>query len=344
MFGDVRASLTAAGLEAVVFSDFQGNPVLSDVVGGVEMYKAGQHDGVVAFGGGSSIDVGKAIGFGAVQCGPVKEYLIGSLADAPAIVAKSAGGLPPIVSVPTTSGTGSEIGRSSAIVDEEAKEKKGLFHPNMLPRVCLADPELTIGLGPDATAAFGMDALAHSLEAYCSKGFHPFSDGCGLQGTKLVAEWLPRATADGSDLLARSYLMAASLAGGVAFQKGVGAAHALAHPLSARHGIHHGLAVGVLLPYVVAFNLPYVRSDLAGIARYLDLSDCSAGGVVDWLISLRAEIGIPHTIRDLGVGEGDVGELAVSAARDLTAGENPVPVGEEDARQLYRLALAGVVK
>jgi hypothetical protein len=245
--------------------------------------------------------------------------------------------------VPTTAGTGAEIGRTSAIIDEVAKVKKGLFHPNMLPKICLADPELTVALKPGLTAAFGMDALSHNLEAYCSVGFHPLADGCGLQGTKLIKDWLPKAVKTGTDLVARSYVMAASLAGGTAFQKGVGAVHALSHPLSSLYGIHHGLAIGVLMPYVVAFNSKELAPELSAIARYLDLANPSPQAVVKWLVDLRKEIGIPHTIAELEISAKMIPELAKFAASDLAASQNRVPITEMDTSKLYEQALEGKV-
>lgn len=339
----VAASLKAAGLPIRIFSDFGPNPVLADAVRGVGAYKAGVHDGVIALGGGSSLDVGKAVAFGSVQDRPLAEYLIGSFAQAPAILAKTRGDLPPVVSVPTTAGTGSEIGRTSALIDEEAKVKKGFFHPRMLPRVCLADPELTAGLAPGPTAAFGMDALSHNLEAYCSVGYHPLAEGCALAGMRLIKDWLPVAVKNGADIAARAQVMAASLAGGTAFQKGVGGAHALSHPLSSLFGIHHGLANGVIMPYIVAFNSQIRTEELTALARYLDLDRPSPKAVVDWLIDLRQEIGIPHTLDQLGVSEAEIPRLARLAAHDIAAEENPRPITEKETKKLYEQAFSGKI-
>ena len=339
----LKAGLEAAGLPVQIFSDFQPNPVLADAVRGVAAYKAGKHDGVVALGGGSSIDVGKSVAFGSVQDRPLAEYLIGSFAEAPAVLAKTKGDLPPVISVPTTAGTGSEIGRTSALIDEEAKVKKGFFHPDMLPKVCLADPEMTAGLPPGPTAAFGMDALSHNLEAYCSVGYHPIAEGCALAGMRLIKGWLPQAVKNGGDIVARAQVMAASLAGGTAFQKGVGGAHALSHPLSSVFGIHHGLANGVIMPYIVAFNSQIRAEELTALARYLDLPDHSPQGVVDWLKELRQEIGIPHTLDQIGVSIDEIPRLAKLAAIDIAADENPIPLSESVTKKLYEQAFSGEI-
>ncbi|MBT3171249.1 MAG: iron-containing alcohol dehydrogenase, partial [Rhodospirillaceae bacterium] len=290
----------------------------------------------------SSLDVGKAVALMAVQKYPLRELTIASFQDFSEVQSKLVThGLPPVITVPTTSGTGSELGRASAIIDEQSQTKKGLFHPVMMPQICLADPELTLSLPPAVTAAVGFDALSHSLEAYCCAFPHPFADGVALQGMALVNGALVAAYRDGSDLGARARMMMASLAGGTAFQKGVGAVHALSHPLSSRHGIHHGLANAVLMPYVLAFNMPVIEAKLAALARYLDLAAPSGQAIIDWLVDLRAECDIPHRLAGLGIAETDIDTLAPLAAADITAVENPVAVDEDDMAALYRAALAG---
>ena len=337
-------ALKADGFHVKLFTDFLPNPILSDLAKGVNVYIRGKHNGVVAFGGGSSIDVGKAIAFGAVQKEPIQNYLIATFEEAAVILPKTNGNIPPIVSVPTTAGTGAEIGRTSAIIDEKARVKKGIFHPNMLPKVCLADPKLTAELGPGQTAAFGMDALSHNLEAYCSVGYHPMADGCGLQGIKLIKDWLAVAVNEGKNLVARSHVMAASIAGGAAFQKGVGAVHALSHPLSSLKDIHHGLANGVLMPYVVAYNSKELGQEFTAIARYLNLTNPSPRALVEWLVNLRKEIGIPNNIAELGIKEADVSELADFAANDIAASQNRIPLTTSDTRRLYDQALDGKIR
>ena len=342
MTAEILSACGADGLGIALFSDIQANPVERNVTDGVAAFHAGNHDGVVALGGGSSLDVGKAIALMALQSHPVHELTIASFQDFSEIQSKLVtDGLPPVITVPTTSGTGSEIGRASALINEESQTKKGLFHPVMMPQVCLADPELTLSLPPAVTAAVGFDALSHSLEAYCCAFPHPFADGVALQGMALVNEALVAAYRDGTDLDARARMMMASLAGGTAFQKGVGAVHALSHPLSSRHGIHHGLANAVLMPYVLAFNMPVIEAKLAALARYLDLAAPSGQAVIDWLVDLREQCDIPHGLAALGIAEDDIATLAPLAAADITAVENPIAVGESDMAALYRAALHG---
>ncbi|MBR46384.1 MAG: alcohol dehydrogenase [Rhodospirillaceae bacterium] len=342
MTANILKACEAGGLSIALFSDIRPNPLERNATDGVAAYHAGDHDGVIALGGGSSLDTGKAIALMTVQNYPVQELTIASFLDFTEIQAKLVTeGLPPVITVPTTSGTGSEIGRASALINEESGTKKGLFHPVMMPEICLADPELTLSLPPDVTAAVGFDALSHSLETYCCAFPHPFADGVALQGMALANEALVAVYRDGSDLAARANMMMSSLAGGTAFQKGVGAVHALSHPLSSRHGIHHGLANAVLMPYVVAFNMPVIEDKLAALARYLDLPSPSGQAVIDWLVEMRAECDIPHDIAALGISENDIATLAPLAAADITAVENPVAVTEDDMTALYRAALAG---
>ena len=331
-----------AGLGVALYSDVQANPVERNVTDGTAVFNEGGHDGVIALGGGSSLDVGKAIALMAVQKYPLRELTIASFQDFTEVQSKLVtAGLPPVVTVPTTSGTGSELGRASAIIDEESRTKKGLFHPLMMPRICLADPELTLSLPPGVTAAVGFDALSHSLEAYCCAFSHPFADGVALKGMALADEALVAAYRDGADRDARARMMLASLAGGTAFQKGVGAVHALSHPLSSRHGIHHGLANAVLMPYVLVFNMPAIEEKLAALARLLDLAAPSGPAVIDWLVALRGQCDIPHSLAALAITEADIKTLAPLAAADITAVENPIAVGESDMAALYRAALDG---
>ncbi len=333
----------ASGLPTGLFARVRPNPLAGNVTDGLGVFRAGGHDGVIAFGGGSSLDSGKAIAFMSVQREPIEALTVASFAEFQAVQGKIVtGGLPPVVSVATTSGTGSEIGRSAALIDEATRTKKGLFHERMMPGVAIADPALTVGLSPALTAAVGMDALSHNLEAYCCPFYHPIAEGAGLRGVALVKEWLPRAVADGADLMARSQMMTASLAGAVAFQKGVGGVHALSHPLSSVLGVHHGLGNAVLMPYVVAFNRPAVAEKLAALARYLGVGT-TPEAVIEWIVELRAEIGIPHTLDAIGVPEARVPEFAAMAERDVNAPENPLPITAAIAERLYRAAFAGEV-
>ncbi|MSP82423.1 MAG: iron-containing alcohol dehydrogenase [Alphaproteobacteria bacterium] len=344
MIAAAVARNVAARLPTALFSGLRPNPLAEDVTRGAAAFKAGGHDGVIAFGGGSSLDTGKAIAFMAVQRYGIEELTVASFQDFQAALPKIVtAGLAPVVSVATTSGTGSEIGRSAAIIDPATRTKKGLFHERMMPGICIADPELTAGLSPALTAAVGMDALSHSLEAYCCPFYHPIAEGAALHGMALVKEWLPRAVADGRDLMARSQMMTASLAGATAFQKGVGGLHALSHPLSSVHDVHHGFGNAVLMPYMLAFNRKAIADKLTALARYLDLPRPSPKAVIDWVLRLREQIGIPHTLGALGITAEHADVLAPMAALDIVAGENPVPFTAKDARRIYARALAGRV-
>ena len=251
MIAGALAVLEAGGLDAAVFADVRSNPVGENVDAGVAAYRAGGHDGVIAFGGGSALDVGKVIAFMSGQSRPLWDFEdVGdwwTRAD-PA-------GIAPVVAVPTTAGTGSEVGRAGVITDAASHTKKIIFHPRMMPVITLCDPALTVGLPAHLTAATGMDALSHCLEAYCAPGFHPLADGIAVEGVRLVKQSLPTATRNGGDLAARSDMMAAALMGATAFQKGLGGMHALAHPIGAVFDTHHGLTNAVLMPYVLTFNL-----------------------------------------------------------------------------------------
>ncbi|MCW5752495.1 MAG: iron-containing alcohol dehydrogenase, partial [Alphaproteobacteria bacterium] len=245
--------------------------------------------------------------------------------------------------VPTTAGTGSEVGRSSVVTDPKDHLKKIIFHPRMMPSIVIADPALTRGLPPNVTAWTGMDALSHSLEAYCATFFHPMADGIALNAMKLVHDWLPIAVKDGGNLEARANMMVASMAGATAFQKGLGAMHSLSHPCSAMLGTHHGLTNAVVMPYVLVFNRGVVEQKLAALARYLGLANPSFDAVLQWVLDLRREIGIPHTLAELGMKPEHVATFAPMAALDLTAAANPRPVAEADMAYLYGRAIRGEV-
>jgi alcohol dehydrogenase class IV len=339
MVRDAVGALGAAGIEVAVFSDVRSNPVLANVTSGVDAFRRGRHDGVIAFGGGSALDAGKAIAFLVGQSRPIWDFEdVGDWwkrADA--------AGIRPVIAVPTTAGTGSEVGRAAVITDEATHVKKVIFHPRMLPAIVLADPALTLGLPRRITAATGMDALAHCLEAYCAVGFHPIADGVALEGMKLLHDWLPTAVRDGASLVARAHVMAAASMGAAAFQKGLGAIHALSHPLGAALDAHHGETNGVFMPYVLAFNRPAIERRIAGVARYLDLPRPDFDGFLEWVLRLREEIGIPHTTAALGMRPEHVATFAERAAVDPTAPGNPVPLDPAALRDLYQRALAGQV-
>ena len=327
-----------ADLGVDVFDKVQGNPVAANVEDGLKIYRAGKHDGVVAYGGGSALDVGKVIAFMSGQTRPMWDFEdVGdwwTRADPD--------GIAPIIAVPTTSGTGSEVGRAGVITDVTTHTKKIIFHPKMMPRIALLDPELTLGLPASLTAAVGMDALSHCLEAYCAPGFHPLADGVAVEGMRLVKEFLRRAVKNGSDLEARANMMAAAAMGATAFQKGLGAMHALAHPIGAVHGAHHGMTNATLMPYVLAFNRPEIETRVARLAAYLGL-EASFDAFQRWIIELRAEIGVPHTLIALGVPTDRADEIAAMAVADPSAGGNPVTLTKQAARKLFDDAAAGVL-
>jgi alcohol dehydrogenase class IV len=333
----VRAALASAG--AGLFCDIHSNPVGADVDAGLAAYREGGHDGVIAFGGGSALDVGKVVAFMSGQRRPLWDFEDKedwwSRADA--------AGIAPVVAVPTTAGTGSEVGRAGVILDEQAGVKKIVFHPKMLPAVVILDPELTLGLPPHVTAATGMDALSHCLEAYCAPGFHPMADGIAAEGMKLIREWLPRAVADGTDLDARGHMLVAAAMGATAFQKGLGGMHALSHPIGALLGTHHGLTNAVLMPYMLAFNRTAIEDRLTRLAGYIGLEDASFDGFQAWIVELREALGIPHRLADLGMAGADLERLAAMAEADPSAGGNPLPFDAAAARGVLDAAMAGRV-
>jgi alcohol dehydrogenase class IV len=336
MVKDALAGLAAAGLEAAVFSDIKPNPVAANVEAGIKVLRGGSHDGVIAFGGGSALDAGKVIALMAGQTRPMWEFEdIGdwwTRADPEGIL--------PVVAVPTTAGTGSEVGRAGVITDETTHTKKVIFHPLMMPKVTICDPELTVGMPPAITAGTGMDALAHCLEAYCGPGYHPMADGIAVEGMRLVKENLARAYEQGSDLDARAHMMSAAAMGATAFQKALGAIHALSHPVGALYDTHHGLTNAVFMPYVLVFNRPAIESRIARLSAYLGLEP-SIEAFLAWVLELRARIGVPHTLAGLGVDDARFDLMSRMAPKDPTAGGNPVPIDEAACRRLYEAAAAG---
>jgi alcohol dehydrogenase class IV len=332
----VKSALASVPAGAL-FSSVRSNPVGADVEAGVAAYRQGSHDGVIAFGGGSALDVGKTVAFMSGQTRPMWDFEdIGdwwTRAD-PA-------GIAPIAAVPTTAGTGSEVGRAGVILDEEIHTKKIIFHPKMLPSAVILDPELTVGLPPHITAATGMDALSHCLEAYCAPGFHPMADGIAAEGMKLIRQWLPRAVSDGSDIEARGHMLVAASMGATAFQKGLGGMHALSHPIGALHGSHHGLTNAVVMPYILAFNRPVLEERMARLAAYIGLEDASFDGFLGWIIELRASLSVPHSLRELGVPGDRAGDIARMAEADPSAGGNPLPFDATAARKVFDAAMDG---
>lgn len=334
---DTLAALRDGGLTVALFADVQGNPVEANVDAGIAAYRAGNHDGVVAIGGGSALDVAKAIALMVGQRRPIWDFEdLGDnwkRADAEAIA--------PVIAIPTTAGTGSEVGRASVVTNQATRRKVIVFHPRMLPRAVILDPEVTVGLPAPITAATGLDAFIHCFEAWCAPGFHPMADGIALQGMRLIATALPRAYRDGSDLEARTHMLAAASMGALAFQKGLGAVHAIAHPVGALYGTHHGQTNAIILPYVMRFNREAIVDRIAPVAWALGLADDSFETLMDWVLRFREQLGIPHTLADLGVDTRRAEEIGRLAAADPPAASNPVAVGAKELSQIFIQAVEG---
>jgi alcohol dehydrogenase class IV len=292
---------------------------------------------VIAFGGGSGIDAAKAVALMAHQSVSIWE-----LEDVGDNWTRADGELiAPIVALPTTAGTGAEVGRASVILDESSETKKIIFHPKMLPQIVILDPELTVGLPAALTAATGMDAFSHSLEAWSSPLFHPMAEGIAAEGIRLVREYLPRAVRDGTDIEARTQMLVASSMGATSFQRGLGAIHALAHPLGALYDAHHGTLNAVLMPYVLKANRSAVESRIERLGRYIGLSDTSFDSFMDWVLSLRAEINIPSDLSELGIDDQQSHRIGQMAVQDPSAGTNPITYSAEDYERLFLSALTG---
>jgi alcohol dehydrogenase class IV len=321
--------LEAAGLGRGLFADVNPNPNETNLEAGIQAFKAGNHDGVIAFGGGSGLDLGKLIAFQAGQTRPVWDFEdIGdwwTRADGDAIA--------PIITVPTTAGTGSEVGRAGVLTNSVTHEKKIIFHPKILATMVISDPELTVGMPRHITAGTGMDAFAHCLEAYSSPFFHPMSQGIALEGMRLVKDYLPRAYADGTDIEARAQLLAAAMMGAVAFQKGLGAIHAISHPIGALYNTHHGTTNAAVIVPVLRFNRPAIEGRIEAVARYLGIEG-GFDGFCQFVARLNASLGIPANLRALGVGAPDIDAILAGALKDPSAGGNPVALTAENTRPL----------
>ncbi len=326
--------LAAAGLGRALFAEVDPNPNEKNLAAGIAAFKSGGHDGVIAFGGGSGLDLGKLIAFMTRQSRPVWDFEdIGdwwTRADATAIY--------PNICVPTTAGTGSEVGRACVLTNSAAHEKKIIFHPEILAAGVICDPELTVPMPKAITAGTGMDAFAHCLEAYCSPFFHPMSQGIALEGMRLVKDYLPRAHADGHDLEARAQMMAAALMGAVAFQKGLGAIHAISHPVGALYNTHHGTTNAAVIVPVLHFNRPAIEERIAAAARYLDIAG-GFEGFCNFVAWLNESLGIPGNLRALGVTRPDIGAILNGALKDPSAGGNPVQMTPENTRPLIEACI-----
>ncbi|WP_024951619.1 iron-containing alcohol dehydrogenase [Cobetia crustatorum] len=338
----VEAALTscrAAGLRVACFSGIKANPNGANVSDGCDAFRAGDHDGVIAFGGGSALDAAKAVALMANQRKDLSLWALEDVGDNwrnadPA-------GIVPVVAVPTTAGTGSEVGRASVITDSEAEVKRIIFHPGMVPQSVILDPALTVGLPASVTAATGMDALSHNLEAWCSPLYHPMAEGIAAEGIRLVRDFLPRAVADGQDLEARQQMLTASMMGATAFQRGLGGMHALAHPLGALYDAHHGMLNAILMPYVLRANASAIGEQSVRLTRYLGLAQPGTSTLIDWVLDLRESLGIPHTLSALNIDTAQAERVARMAAEDPSGGTNPIPYGAADYQRIFVAAVEG---
>lgn len=334
---DTLALLKEGGVDVGLFSDVKGNPTAGNVEAGLKAFRDGGHDGVIAFGGGSGIDAGKAIAFMAGQERPIWDFEdVGNNWQR----AKTEG-VAPVIAVPTTSGTGSEVGRASVISNEETKEKKIIFHPSFMPEIALCDPELTRGLPAHLTAATGFDAFVHCFEAFCAPGYHPMADGIALEGMCLAAKYLPEAVRDGNNMEARTHMMSVAAMGATAFQKGLGGVHAISHSVGAMYDTHHGLTNAVVMPYVVRANRLAIEDQMARIGRALELDKADFDGVFDWLMKFREGVDIPNTLSDIKVPNTDADKIGAKSVLDPSAGGNPIQHDAATYADIFRKACSG---
>ncbi|MFD1218290.1 iron-containing alcohol dehydrogenase [Microbulbifer celer] len=337
MINNILNGCEESGLRVEMFANIKGNPSGQNVNEGLTVFRTGEHDGVLAVGGGSALDAAKAVALMAGQSRPLWDFED----EADNYLRVNEDAMAPVIAVPTTAGTGSEVGRSSVITDEDAQLKRIIFHPRMLPEQVILDPELTVGLPANITAATGMDALSHNLEAFCAPNFHPMAEGIALEAMRLVSLYLPRAFVDGNDIEARMQMLVASSMGATAFQRGLGAMHALAHPLGALFDAHHGLLNAILMPYVLLANERVIGEPMERLARYLDLPKPGFGGVLDWVLQLRTDLGIPNSLGEIGIQPAASEKVGEMAAKDPAAGGNPVAFDAHDYRRIFLQACEG---
>jgi len=334
----ILEKLKNEGLKVSIFSNVVGNPNGTNVKEGVEIYNKENCDGVVAFGGGSGLDVGKAVAFMSGQTLPIWNFEDVGDNWTKANHEK----ISPIIAVPTTAGTGSETGRASVILNEETGVKNIIFHPKFLPSIVILDPILTIGLPPKITAATGMDALAHNLEAYCAPGFHPMADGIALEGMRMINQWLLKAVKEGSNIEARMNMLTAASMGSTAFQKGLGAIHSLSHPVNALNNIHHGLSNAIFMPYVLTFNKDVIEEKIIKICKYLELKNQSFDGFIQWVLEFREKLDMPHKLSDVIKEENfDIQRLSKMALEDPSTSSNPKKLTVDDMKIMYQHSMSG---
>lgn len=339
MVRDAIARCNDADLRCGLFSEIQGNPTGQNVGDGVDAYRAGSHDGVIAFGGGSALDAAKAVALMVGQDRPIWDFE--DIGDNWTRVNEA--GIASVVAVPTTAGTGSEVGRAAVIADTEHQIKKIIFHPKMLPSRVILDPELTLTLPATITAATGMDALSHNLEAFCSPFYHPMADGIAMEGIRLVKDYLPRAVEDGSNLEARTQMLAASLMGATAFQKGLGGMHAIAHSLGAVYGAHHGLLNAILMPYIVKANQALIEARIERLGHYLLLKETGFNGFLNWILELRNHLGIPHDLSAINIDTALAVRIGKMSAIDPAASGNPIAFSAQRYAEIFTNAVNGML-
>jgi len=328
-----------AGLRCGLFSNIQGNPTGQNVTDGVEAYHAGTHDAVIALGGGSALDAAKAVALMVGQQRPLWDF---EDRDDNWMRVNTTG-MVPVIAVPTTAGTGSEVGRAAVITDTEQRVKRIIFHPDMIPVKVILDPVLTTSLPAKLTAATGMDALSHNLEAFCASGYHPMADGIAMEGMRLIQQYLPRAFMNGDDLEARSQMLVASLMGATAFQKGLGGMHAIAHSLGALYDAHHGTLNAILMPYILKANQSAITRRIERLCRFLSLDVQSFDGFLNWVLGLRSQLGIPHELAAIGIDSTEAQRVGVMSAADPAAGGNPIPFSAEHYAGIFTDAVSGTL-
>ena len=335
---DTLKNLNSKNITVEVYSNVKGNPTGTNVHEGVIFYKEKKCDGVIAFGGGSGLDVGKAIAFMSGQTLPIWDFEDVGDNWKKANSEK----ISPIIAVPTTAGTGSETGRASVILNEKTGIKNIIFHPKFLPSIVILDPTLTIDLPPNVTAATGMDALAHNLEAFCAPGYHPMADGIALEGMRLIKKWLLEAVKNGSNIEARMNMLTAASMGFTAFQKGLGGIHSLSHPVNAVNNIHHGLSNAIFMPYVLSFNKDVIKNKIVQVCEYLDLKDKSFDGFLNWVLGLRNNLNIPHKLSEvIENSDFDLDKLSKMALNDPSTGGNPKKLTFDDMKIMYQHSMSG---
>ena len=335
---DTINNLQENGILVALYSNVTGNPTGTNVTDGVDCFYKDNCDGVIAFGGGSGLDVGKAIAFMSGQTLPIWDFE--DVGDN--WTKANSDKIAPIIAVPTTAGTGSETGRASVILNEETGVKNIIFHPKFLPSIVILDPILTVGLPPRITAATGMDALAHNLEAYCAPGYHPMADGISLEGMRIINEWLLEAVNNGSNIEARQNMLVAASMGSTAFQKGLGAIHSLSHPVNALNNIHHGLSNAIFMPYVLTFNKDVIENKIIKICEYLKLQDQSFNGFINWILELRKKLDIPHKLSEvIDEKDFDLDRLSKMALVDPSTDGNPKKLNVNDIKVMYQHSMSG---